>query len=194
MSEHAAPVAGLAQVTLGGQRILYAPHQCFACGELNEHGLRMSLHAEEGRCWSELTLDARFQGWDQLAHGGILSTILDEVMAWALVAQDQWGVTARLNLAFHRPAPIGRRIRAEGWLVEGRRRVSRTAASIRDAATGELLVSAEGTYIAAPETRREELKARYQFRLAPVDLDTGAEAAAVAASLAPSDTTGSGAA
>jgi uncharacterized protein (TIGR00369 family) len=161
------PVANLARVTVGGRRIMYAPHGCFACGELNEHGLHMSLHARDDRCWSELTLDERFQGWDGIAHGGILSTILDEVMAWTLVSQDAWGVTARMTVTYHRPVHIGRPIRAEGRITEARRRLSRTAAEITDAETGELLASAEATYVAAPEERRAELKARYQFRLVP---------------------------
>ena len=51
-----------------------------------------------------------------MAHGGIVCTILDEVMAWALVAEDNWGVTARMNVDVPRPVPIGRPIRAEGWI------------------------------------------------------------------------------
>ena len=78
-------------------------------------------------------------------------------------------MTARLTVTFHRPVPIGRRIRAEGWVVDGRRRMSRTAATITDAETGEILASAEATYVAAPEDRRAELKARYRFRLVPDD-------------------------
>jgi uncharacterized protein (TIGR00369 family) len=166
-SETREAAANLAEVTLGGRRIRYAPHRCFACGELNEHGLHMTLHVQDERCWSELTLDERFQGWDGIIHGGILSTVLDEVMAWSLVARDSWGVTARLNVTYHKPVEVGRRIRAEGHVTDGRRRVSRTAATIADAGTGELLASAEGVYVAASEERRVELKARYRFRLVP---------------------------
>jgi len=181
----AQPVA----VTLGGRRILYAPHSCFACGELNEHGLHMSLHAQDGRCWSELTLDARFQGWEEIAHGGIVAVILDEVMAWTLITHDTWSVTAKLNVSFHRPVMIGRPIRAEGSVVERRRRMSRTAASVTDMATGELLASAEGTYVAAPAERRAALAARYGFRLAPDGADQAANG-----DLGSTDTAGPGAA
>ena len=65
-------------------------------------------------CWTELTLDAAFQGWDGVAHGGILCTILDEVMAWSVIGQDTWGVTARMTVDFKRPVPVGLRLRAEG--------------------------------------------------------------------------------
>ena len=79
-----------------GRPFEFAPHHCFACGTLNTHGLQLDLHIEEGRSWTELRLDERFQGWEAIAHGGIVCTILDEVMAWSLVGADNWGVTARL--------------------------------------------------------------------------------------------------
>ena len=48
-----------------------------------------------------------------------MCTILDEVMAWALVDHDIWGVTARMSVEFKRPVPIGRPIRAEGRVGRG---------------------------------------------------------------------------
>ena len=61
----------------------FEPHHCFACGDLNEQGLHLQLHADPEGAWAELTIAPRFQGWDSVAHGGIVCTILDEVMAWA---------------------------------------------------------------------------------------------------------------
>jgi acyl-coenzyme A thioesterase PaaI-like protein len=142
-----------------------AAHHCFACGELNEHGLRLPLHLSGGRCWTELSLGAEFEGWEGIVHGGILATILDEVMAWSLVAEDHWGVTARLTTDFRRPVRVGRSISAEGWLAASRRRVIDTEARIVDADTGELLATAKGLYVAATPAQRSELKKRYRFRL-----------------------------
>jgi hypothetical protein len=45
-----------------------------------------------------------------------------------------------------------------------------------DPATGEVLARSEATYVAAPESRKEELKARYAFRVVP---DKAAEARSV---------------
>jgi hypothetical protein len=83
----------------------FEPHRCFACGELNEQGLHLAIHTDPERSWTETTLDPRFQGWEAVAHGGIVCTILDEVMAWAVIGRGTWGVTARLNVAFRRPIP-----------------------------------------------------------------------------------------
>lgn len=156
-------------VRIGGRRLLLTPHNCFACGQLNAHGLQLDLHARDGRCWTELTLPERFEGWEGIAHGGIVCTILDEVMAWAIVDQDAWGVTARLTVEFKRPISVGARIRGEGWVVRSRRRLLETAGRIVDVETGAELATAEAVYVAAPEERKRELKERYAYRVVPDD-------------------------
>ncbi len=160
-------------MTRGIPRFELAPHNCFACGTLNQHGLQLVLHVEAGRCWTELSLERRFEGWEGIAHGGILATILDEVMAWSLVAEDNWGVTARLSVDFRRPVPVGAPLRAEGWIVGGRRRLVHTAGRILATRTGEELVTAEATYVGADARRKQELRERYGFRLVA---DPGADA------------------
>src|SRR3954470_15442885 len=71
-----------------------APHNCFACGSLNAHGMRLLLHVERGRAWTELTLAEHFQGWNGMAHGGILCAILDEVMRGGSSGGANWGARA----------------------------------------------------------------------------------------------------
>jgi acyl-coenzyme A thioesterase PaaI-like protein len=124
-----------------------------------------NLHVSGEQCWTELELADRFQGWDGIAHGGIVCTILDEVMAWSLAVSDNWGLTARMTVDFKRPVRLGHPIRAEGWMTRRRRRLVDTAARLVDATTGELLATAEAVYVAADEERKRELMARYRFRL-----------------------------
>ena len=161
-----APV-NLSDVRIGGSRIVLEPHNCFACGTLNVHGIGLQLHAGDDRCWTELILPDRFQGWEDIAHGGVVCTILDEVMAWALVDHDMWGVTARMSVEFKRPVPIGRRIRAEGRVVQVRRRLVEAEGMILDPVDGTLYARAQGTFVGAPEEKKEALKARYGFREVP---------------------------
>ena len=149
----------------GGPTFEFEPHNCFACGELNEHGLQLKLHLEERRSWTEFVLDDRFEGWRGVTHGGIIATVLDEVMAWSLVIADNIGVTARMDVAFKRPVPINRRVHAEGWIVEQRRRRFEVASRIEDAETGETLAEATAVYLAASADRGRELGQRYGLRL-----------------------------
>jgi uncharacterized protein (TIGR00369 family) len=160
-------VLTLPDIRVGGSRITFAPHNCFACGTLNAHGLQLELHAGEGVCWTELTLDRRFEGWEGIAHGGIVCTLLDEVMAWALVDHDLWGVTAKMSVEFKKTVPIGRPIRAEGRVAGVRRRLVDAEGVVIEPASGQVLARAEATYFGAPESRKQELKERYAFRLEP---------------------------
>lgn len=160
----------------------FEPHHCFACGELNEHGLHLDLHTSPEGSWTELVLDPAFQGWEAVAHGGIVCTILDEVMAWAVIGRGTWGVTARLNVAFRRPIRTGRRIRGEGWVIQQDRRAVRAEGRVLDAGTGEVLATGESTFIAVPANQLERLKARYGLRRIQAGADD--------ASSADADTTG----
>jgi acyl-coenzyme A thioesterase PaaI-like protein len=147
-----------------GEGFEFEPHNCFACGTLNEHGLGLQIHVEPGRSWTELVLASSFEGWEGIAHGGILCTILDEVMAWALVGEDNWGVTARMSVDFKKPVPIGTVLRADGWITRSRRRLVETQARMVDATSGVELASATGVYVAADGERKRELQRRYRFR------------------------------
>jgi acyl-coenzyme A thioesterase PaaI-like protein len=153
-------------------RFEFAAHNCFGCGTLNAGGLGLALHVEPGRAWADLAPDRRFEGWEGVIHGGILCTILDEVMAWALVGEDNWGVTARMAMEFRRPIQVGVPIHAEGWITRARRRIVDTAGHIVDAETGAELATATGVYVAADPARKQDLRARYAFRMAdgPDDL------------------------
>lgn len=142
----------------------FEPHRCFACGELNEHGLHLELHTDPEGAWVETTLAPAFQGWDAIAHGGIVCTLLDEVMAWSVIGNGTWGVTTRLNVAFRRPIRTGTRIRAEGHVVSMNRRAAKTAARVIDPASGQVLATAEGMFMAVPEADRPRLMARYGMR------------------------------
>ena len=165
----ASPFAGDAlvapDVRIDGWRLLLTPHNCFACGQLNANGLQLELHARDEHCWTELALPERFEGWEGIAHGGIVCTILDEVMAWAIVVRDEWGVTARMTVDFKRPISVGTRIRGEGWVVRARRKLFDTAARIVDLGSDTELATAVAVYMAVPEERKRELKARYAYRV-----------------------------
>lgn len=157
----------------GVPRFEVAPHHCFACGTTNVRGLGLVLHVEPRSAWTAFTLERDFQGWDEIAHGGIIATVLDEVMAWSLAGTDDWGVTARMSVAYRRPVPIGVALRAEGTITQIRRRIIETSARLVMAGDGEVLATSTGTYVAADEVRKQELRARYGLRVAdtPVRVD-----------------------
>jgi len=138
------------------------PHHCFGCGALNEHGLKLRFRAcGEGCVWAEFTPDRRFEGYLGMVHGGVLATMLDEAMSWAITSSGDFAVTARMNTAFRTPAMVGRRLRVEGRVVGARRRLVDTAARIVDVESGEVIAEADAVFMRVSEDQAAAWRAAY---------------------------------
>lgn len=79
---------------------------CFGCGQ--EHGLRLEIRAGDGvSVTAEFTVDPIHQGAPGLAHGGVLTSALDETLGSLSWLQRVIAVTGRLETDFLRPVPVG---------------------------------------------------------------------------------------
>lgn len=119
--------------------------KCFACGKDNECGIKLGFSLENGEATADFTLEERFQGWNGIAHGGIVAAVLDEAMAWAIGISEIKAVTAEMNVRYKKPTPIGKLLKVTGRLTETNGRILRTEASIYDGPT--LLASATARYV-----------------------------------------------
>ncbi len=94
-------------------------HGCFGCSPVNPHGLQMKFFSGDAALFSWLTVPEHLCGWDSLAHGGVLATILDETMGWtAIHFLKKFALTNSLTVEFHKPVRIGEEIRVEGRVIE----------------------------------------------------------------------------
>lgn len=92
---------------------------CFGCGAANSNGLQMTFHKDGHHVYSFLTVPASMGGWDRIVHGGILSTILDEIMGWTVIALLQKiGVTKTMMVDFLRPVSVGQQLKVVGSVIE----------------------------------------------------------------------------
>lgn len=93
-------------------------HGCFACGPANPAGLKMRFYANRDSVVSWLTVPAHLRGWSTLVHGGVISTILDEIMSWtALHLIKSVIVTKSMTIEFKKPVHVGQKLRAEGQIA-----------------------------------------------------------------------------
>jgi acyl-coenzyme A thioesterase PaaI-like protein len=136
-------------------------HWCFACGQLNPGGLHLDFQVSRDRAEAHYTALQRHQGYDGLLHGGVVTALLDEAMGWAIFHQGVWGVTARINVSFRLPVPVGEELRIVGEVTRDRGRLIETHGTVARAADGELLAAADATFLRMPEARRRELELRY---------------------------------
>ena len=107
---------------------------CYACGPDNPHGLRLHFtRTEQGEMIAEWTPDAYTEGFRGIVHGGIVSTVLDESMAKAVVAIGQEALTAELRVRFRRHVAAGMPVQVRGWVAGRKRRVIETEATLTGA-------------------------------------------------------------
>lgn len=83
---------------------------CFACGKENPIGLHLEFKETEDSYCTTFTPRPEHQGYDGIMHGGLVSTLLDEVMARYIYAKGYNAVTARLDVRFKKPTPIGQEL------------------------------------------------------------------------------------
>ncbi|KKM10685.1 hypothetical protein SY88_12700 [Clostridiales bacterium PH28_bin88] len=95
---------------------------CFGCGRDNPIGLKLSFHREGELFYSEYVPPDHFQGYPGVLHGGIVSTLLDEVMANHLYTQGKRVVTADLYVRYKKPVPTGKPLRIVSRLKMARKR------------------------------------------------------------------------
>ncbi len=80
---------------------------CFGCGADNPLGLHLSFYCVGKTVRSDLTLHHHHMGWENLAHGGIISTILDEIMGWTVLAFKRvFFVTRKIDVQYLRPVEL----------------------------------------------------------------------------------------
>jgi len=119
---------------------------CYGCGAENDHGLHMEFRREGDRTICDFAPVDFQQGYPGRMHGGIVSTMIDEAMGWAVYHSKKWGTTARLNVRYRRPVDLGSQLRVEAWITRERHRLIELRAEVRDE-SGQLLADSEGTYM-----------------------------------------------
>jgi len=129
-------------------------HYCFACGTANPIGLKLEFYRLADSICSEITLDKVHEGWENLAHGGIISTLLDEVMSWTvLYFRRVLFVTRKMRTKYIRPVLIGTPLTVRGILIDTSEPPKiMTRGEILDD-HGKLLVRSTGEFIELPAER-----------------------------------------
>lgn len=119
---------------------------CFGCGPLNPDGLQLKFEpVADGTSVALYEVPARFQSWAGMAHGGIVSLMLDEAVGWAAWHAGHPGVTGRLQVSLRRPLKLGERVKITGRVDSVRRTLVYVSAWIDNADDGSRVADATAT-------------------------------------------------
>lgn len=120
---------------------------CFACGPTNPSGLRMEFFTDEEKVLSWVSVPKHMGGWNDIVHGGISSTILDEAMSWATIhLLKKFTLTKSITVKFLKPLHVEEELRVESRI----RKVKNSREALMEGfvynKSGELCAEATGIY------------------------------------------------
>ena len=89
-------------------------NHCFVCGPGNPIGLGVRFRLVDDLCLGEFTPDERHSGFRAVTHGGIVFSLLDDVMANWLWLRDLAAFTAKADVRYRAELPVGTAVYLEG--------------------------------------------------------------------------------
>jgi len=126
------------------------PHtrSCFVCGESNPAGLRLRFETDGRIVQTRFRPRAELIGFKGVVHGGLIATVLDEIMVWACAVQTrQFAFCAELNVRFLSALSPGEEVIVTGEMTANRKdRIFEAKATARNA-RGATLAEATGKYL-----------------------------------------------
>jgi uncharacterized protein (TIGR00369 family) len=132
-------------------------YQCFGCSPYNEYGLHLEFWEDGDEVVSFWKPKSILQSYPKVLHGGIQSTLLDEIAGWLVYVKcGTVGVTAEMKVRFKSPLMIDQgdiTIRAK--LIDQNKRMATIESRLLNA-SGKICAEAELRFFLIPETEARE--------------------------------------
>jgi acyl-coenzyme A thioesterase PaaI-like protein len=115
---------------------------CFVCGSSNPSGLHVAFEREgEAGSRALYTPHPDHVGWPGVVHGGLLFTLMDEAVAWAVTYSGVRAVTGKAEVRFRTPGRVGVPLAVTARIIKASRGLVRGRAEIRVAADPDIVVA-----------------------------------------------------
>jgi uncharacterized protein (TIGR00369 family) len=123
-------------------------NHCFGCGGANERGMQLAFEQDDvaRHIRGVFRIGPQYQGGPGFVHGGIVATLLDEVMAKVNRFEKDIAVTAEMTVEYLKPVRVEQEVTVEGWEVERNGRLRTRRGEIRDS-SGVVLARATGKFV-----------------------------------------------
>jgi acyl-coenzyme A thioesterase PaaI-like protein len=114
---------------------LFGPDQpCFGCSPTHPNGLRLRFSREGDEVVTRFTPGPLHQGPPTVMHGGLVTTLVDELAGWTLILlREKFGFTGELTVKLLKPIRVGTEVEGRGRIARETHRVVRIAATLRQA-------------------------------------------------------------
>lgn len=131
---------------------------CFVCGKDNPIGLNIAFFRDQDKIKAEFIPEPKHQGFKGIVHGGILFSILDEIMGrTAIITKDVITMTVEINIKYRKKALVGEKIIFTAQMTKDLGRMIEAQAEARSQ-DGTLLTEAKGKFIAISKEMQREVE------------------------------------
>lgn len=133
-------------------------YHCFGCCPDNPAGVHMEFFEDGDEVVCFWLPQAHFQGWVDTLHGGIQSTLIDEIASWVVFRKLQTtGVTNKLEVKFMKPImTTENQITLRARLVEMKRQVAFIEVKVYNS-QDELCTEGKAVYFTANQEKAREM-------------------------------------
>ena len=120
----------------------------FVCGIANTSGLQSQLYIQEKFTLLPVRFTDKHTGYPGYVHGGIVSSALDEAMAWSAARYfRRMCVTAELTVRFLKRVPLNKELLVKAWIAKEHRLLANTESVLIDEGSNKVLVKAWGKFM-----------------------------------------------
>ena len=120
---------------------------CFVCGKKNPQGLKLSFQNSNGRIVSEFTPSKIHQGYKDIIHGGIITSVLDEAMIQAAISEGMIPLTAEITVRFKKPLLANVETIVEAEITKKGSRLTEAASRLLKKDTGDIIAEASAKMV-----------------------------------------------
>jgi uncharacterized protein (TIGR00369 family) len=119
---------------------------CFVCGPNNPIGLKLDFSLDGEVMTTEFIPRKEHQGYKNIVHGGIISTLLDEIMVKLAIELGMPAVTAQMDIRLRKSARVGEKLIFSAEILEDTSKLLLThAKAVTD--NGEIVAEAKAKLV-----------------------------------------------
>jgi uncharacterized protein (TIGR00369 family) len=115
---------------------------CFVCGKKNPIGLKLDFSFDGKTIKTDFIPQKEHQGYFNIVHGGIISTLLDETMVKLAIEMGMPAVTARMDIRLRKTLDVGKKITVQAEILRDTKKILEVHAT---AVTEDNVVVADAT-------------------------------------------------
>ncbi|MDK2896418.1 MAG: hypothetical protein PWP04_538 [Candidatus Atribacteria bacterium] len=126
-------------------------NRCFLCGKNNPYGFQLNFDREGDITLASTQVPWHYQGFKGVVHGGIVASLLDEIMSQSIKNSGKFAVTGNLEVKYHRPCLTEKELLVKGWIAEVSGRLIKAKGEVIQ--DEELKAEGEGLFIVPSKSR-----------------------------------------